>query len=82
VKPAGGHNIGDIDKEWNQFSVLKKSPVQVQFPSMSTLLHIHYLSLTPLCIESATLFFLRCFALFFSASSTPLCNALFLPPLH
>jgi hypothetical protein len=33
VKPAVGHNIGDTDKELNQFSVLKKSPVKVQFPS-------------------------------------------------
>ena len=57
VKPAVGHNVGDIDKEWNQFSVLKHSPVQVQFPSISTLLRIPYLSFPPLYIDTAT--FLR-----------------------
>lgn len=82
AKPAVGHNVGDIDKEWNQFSVLKNSPVQVQFPPISTLLRIPYLSVAPLYIDTATLFFLDCFALVVSASSELLCNATPLSPLH
>lgn len=82
VKPAVGHNIGDIDKEWNQFSVLKNSPVQVQFPSISTLFRIPYLSSPPIYIDTATLFFLECLALFVSASSTLLYNAVFFASLH
>lgn len=56
VKSAVGLNIGDIDKEWNQFSDLKNSSVQVQFPPISTLLRIPYLSVAPIYIHTATIF--------------------------
>ena len=42
VKPSVEFNNGDIDKEWNQFSVLKNSSVQVRDPSVTLLFIIFF----------------------------------------